>query len=162
MPAHELALQLRALLSELTQQLSRLHDLLQQENQVLAKGELDSVSELARQKELTTTAIEQCEQQRRKLLDQYQLGYDANSMAQLSRHLPRELVRELASVWQRIAAQGQQCKELNEINGIVLAHQQRRAITTLRILRGQTTHAELYSARGNSLTDFDQHSLARI
>jgi flagella synthesis protein FlgN len=162
MPAHELAIQLRALLSELSQQLARLQVFLQQENQALASGELDRVSELAHQKELTTNAIELCEQQRRKLLDHYQLGYDVNSMAQLSRHLPRELVRELAGVWQRIATKGQQCKEQNEINGIVLAHQQRRALTTLRILRGQTTHAELYSARGNSLTDFDQHSLARI
>ena len=162
MPAHELAIKLRELLSELTQQLSRLQDLLQQENHALAKGELDRVSELAQLKELATVTIERCEQQRRNLLDNHQLGYDAQSMAQLSRHLPRELVRELAGVWQRIAEQGQQCKEQNQINGIVLAHQQRRTLTTLRILRGQASQVEIYSARGNTLTELDQHSLARI
>ncbi len=162
MPTNELAIQLRKLLSDLTRQLNHLHDLLQQENLALSKNEFDLVTELAPQKELATLAIEQDELKRRSLLDQYQLDYDARSMAQLSRHLPRELVRELAGLWQQVASQGQQCKDLNQINGIILAHLQRRALSTLRILRNQTTQSELYSARGNALTDLDQHSLARI
>lgn len=162
MPANELAIQLRTLLSDLYQQLTHLHDLLEQENLALSKNEFDQVTRLAQQKELATQIIEQCELKRRSLLDQHQLDYDARSMAQLSRHLPRGLVRELAGLWQQVAGLGQHCKDLNQINGIILAHLQRRAISTLRILRNQTTQSELYSASGNALTDLDQHSLARI
>ncbi|MBI3560106.1 MAG: flagellar protein FlgN [Gammaproteobacteria bacterium] len=162
MPAAQLATRLRDLLSELTLHLSQMLELLHIERQALATTDGDAITAVAVRKEATTQAIERCEQQRRELLDKHQLGSDSQSMARLARQLPAHTVRELALAWQTIRQQGQDCKQQNQINGIVLAHQQRRTQTALRILRGQIADNEVYSAHGDKYSELNQRTLARI
>lgn len=153
---------LHPLLVELRTHLTKLLDLLNQEHTALAKNDTEQVAQLAQQKQQLTTLIEHSESQRRTFFASLNLSADTKGMAQLAQSIARPQVRELAKLWQEILQTSQTCQQQNQINGIVLAHQQRRAMLLLQILRGQTNQTTLYSARGNKESEFAQHSLARI
>lgn len=162
MNASETNRQLHTLLAAIASELSTLHELLQAEQVALTSGSFELLPELAQRKDAASMAIERYEQQRRDLLASMNLSHTSDGMQQFSRRLAPNQLRELANTWQSVSLLGKNCQQQNQLNGIMLAHHQRRTLAALRLLRGQNTHHEIYSARGNKEGEFSQQTLARI
>jgi flagellar biosynthesis/type III secretory pathway chaperone len=162
MSEHELASQLRNIFGSLVNGLTEMQTLLQQEHLALTDNNLDNITPLAKQKEKLSLHIERQESLRRTLLEKHQLPFGKNSLALLSRKLPKAVIVELLRAWDQVVELSRGCATQNQINGVVLAHQQRRTQAALRILRGHDGQNEIYSATGNTKDPFNQTSLARI
>ena len=162
MPGSDTITQIQHVLAELHTQLTQLQELLKQEHSALNDNDTEQISQLALNKQKLTADINNNETRRCSLFASLNLEPDSLGMAQLVKQLARPQVRDLAKLWQGILQVGQDCQTQNQINGIVLAHQQRRAMHLLQLLRGQTGQTTLYSARGSKESEIAQLSLARI
>lgn len=158
----EITSQLRTIFGLLVNRLTEMQALLQQEHLALTKNEIDNITALAKHKEKLSQHIEHQEALRRSLLEKYQLPFGKKSLEMLSRHVPKTITLELLRAWDKVVSLSRDCATKNQINGIVLTHQQRRTQTALRILRGQGEYTEVYSSSGNKQEQFKQTTLARI
>lgn len=162
MSEHEIASQLHTIFNLLVKRLIEMQDLLQQEHLALIKNENDNITFLAKHKEKLSLQIEQQEALRRVLLEKHQLPFGKTSLEILSRHVSKNAIVELLRTWDKIVNLSQACSTQNQINGVILAHQQRRTQMALRILRGQCEYNEIYSSSGNKQEQFSQNTIARI
>ena len=158
----EIASQLRNIFGLLIKRLLDMQALLQQEHHALTKNETDNIASLAKHKEKLSLQIEQQESQRRSLLEKHQLPFGKNSLEIISHKVSKVTIIELLRAWDKVVTLSHNCSTQNQINGVILAHQQRRTQTALRILRGQGEYNEIYSANGNKQEQFNQNTIARI
>lgn len=150
------------LLAALQQALGRLLALLEQEQLALRDKNIDSMEKIAADKEAISAEVEQLEQQRQQLCEQFKIAPDHGGLTQFLHGIPALVARRVQERWQAISEIGAACLEQNQVNGIVVAHQQRHTQDALAILRGAVTSSELYSAKGARSMHGSQHSLGRV
>lgn len=154
--------QLFAQLSELAKQLKLLAAALQQEQTALTQNDFAALEAIAHDKEVLSSQIEQIEQQRHTLCSQLNIDCDFVGIENYLAIISGKLLPRLEQLWDQINTFGSQCASQNQVNGILLAHQQRHAQQALAILRGVSGGDELYSASGSQQTIDYQHSLGRV
>jgi flagellar biosynthesis/type III secretory pathway chaperone len=154
--------QLFAQLSELVQQLKQLAAVLQQEQTALTQNDFAALETLAHDKEVLSAQIEQIEQRRHTLCSQLKIDCDFAGIESYLATISGKLLPRLEQLWDQINTLGSQCASQNQVNGILLAHQQRHAQQALAILRGVSGSEELYSASGSQQSSDYQHSLGRV
>jgi flagellar biosynthesis/type III secretory pathway chaperone len=154
--------QLFVQLSELAQQLAKLVTLLQQEQTALTQNDFAALETLAHDKETISAQIEQLEKQRHTLCGQLKIDSDFAGIKSYITGVSTKLLARLEQQWDKISTLGSQCASQNQVNGILVAHQQRHAQQALAILRGVTGNDEIYSATGSQQALDYQHSLGRV
>ena len=155
--------QLFAHLNELSHKLGVLAQTLQQEQIALSQNAFTAIETLAQDKETLSTEIEQLERQRHALCKQLNINCEFASIKTFLSAISTTLVARLEQQWDKIISLGKQCADQNQVNGILVAHQQRHTQQALAILRGITGSSEVYSATGSPQQGVDQqHSLGRV
>lgn len=154
--------QLFAQLSELAQQLASLATLLQQEQTALTQKDFAALETIAQDKEMLSAQIEQLEKQRHVLCSQLKIHSDFASIKTYITGVSGKLLARLEQQWDKISTLGSQCTSQNQVNGVLVAHQQRHAQQALAILRGINGNDETYSASGSQQVIDHQHSLGRV
>lgn len=155
-------LQLLSLLSSLTDKLTQLVNVLQQEQTALVHKEFDAVVTLAGSKQTLSAEIEQLETQRLALCQQLQIHSDFTSINAFLGGLSSKLATRFEQQWDTIIRLGKECSDQNQVNGILVAHQQRHTQQALALLRGISGQNEVYSARGAQQIQDRQLSLGRV
>lgn len=150
-----------AVLEQIEHQLQGLNTALHQEQTALREQDMDTLQHLAKQKEQSTTAVNELEAQRTALLDRHGYGPSPQDMAQYIGTLPASARREARRLWDAIMPLASECERLNKLNGIVLSHQQRRAQSLLSVLRSEVGGGDCYAADGNKEGRQTSQSLAR-
>lgn len=155
--------QLFAQLSELSLKLTELAQTLQQEQIALSQNAFSAIETLARDKETLSSEIEQLERQRHALCKQLNINSDFASIQTYLNGISAALVTRLEQQWDTIISLGNECASQNQVNGIMVAHQQRHTQQALAILRGISGNSEVYSATGSQQQGTEQqHSLGRV
>ena len=155
--------QLFAQLSGLAHKLEQLAATLQQEQAALAQNAFTAIEKLAQDKETLSGEIEQLERQRFAVCKQLNIDIDFASIQAYLDGISAVLVERLEQQWNTIITLGSQCASQNQLNGILVAHQQRHTQQALAILRGISGNSEVYSASGSQQQVIDQqHSLGRV
>lgn len=155
-------LQLLTLLSDLANKLGQLSAILLQEQTALTQKEYDALEGYARNKEALSAQIEQLEQQRHALCQQLQIANDFTSIQSFLAGVSTKVATRFEQQWNTIISLGTQCTTQNQLNGILVAHQQRRTQQALALLRGVTGNNEVYSARGSQQVHDHQLTLGRV
>ena len=154
--------QLFAQLSELSHKLGELAAILLQEQSALTQNEFASIEALAKEKESLSVQIEQLEKQRHALGAQLKINSDFASIREYIAAVSTRLLARFEQQWDKIITLGNQCASQNQLNGILVAHQQRHTQQVLAILRGETGSNEVYSATGSHQALDQQHSLGHV
>jgi flagella synthesis protein FlgN len=163
MNTQQLITELFTQLSELSNKLGVLAQTLQQEQNALSQNEFSAIEKLAQDKESLSTEIEQLERRRIALCKQLNIKSDFSSIQTYLSGISAALVTRLEKLWDSIVTLGNECASQNQVNGILVAHQQRHTQQALTILRGITGSSEVYSATGSQQQVIDQqHSLGRV
>jgi flagellar biosynthesis/type III secretory pathway chaperone len=163
MNTQQIITQLFSQLNELGRKLEQLAATLLQEQTALAQNAYAEIERLAQHKEALSGEIEQLEKQRQAACRQLNIGCDFASIQALLNRIAKPLAARLEQQWDTIIRLGGECASQNQVNGILVAHQQRHAQQALAILRGITGNSEVYSASGAQQQVVDQqHSLGRV
>jgi flagellar biosynthesis/type III secretory pathway chaperone len=127
--------------------LLRLNQLLVEEYAILRQRELDRLEAIAESKIEVITQLEQCEVDRRQLLQAAGLKADK---AGLEAMLDRDTSGDLSRRWDALLEQLALCQRQNFTNGQIMEASRRNSQRILAILMGQgrDDRAQLYTARG--------------
>lgn len=151
-----------ATLENLCGQLSQLYKILQLEETALAKNIYTEIEKLATQKTEFTHLVEQTEQQRRHNCALLNISTDSDGLRALVRQVDSATKTQIIKLWQRVMTLGQHCSTQNQLNGILVSHQQRHAREALNILRGHFGITSMYSNRGAQEAEQPRHSLGKV
>lgn len=161
MASDDAAAEFLSVLQGIEQHLRSLHSALQQEQTALRESDMDRLQQLAQDKEQSTTLINQLEAQRGRLLQSHGYEPSPQSMEHYIASLAAPSRRQARQRWEAIMPLAGECERLNKLNGIVVAHQQRRAQSLLSLLRNEAGGADCYAADGNREGRGNGKSLAR-
>lgn len=109
-----------------------------------------------------TEQVEQSEQARHKLCQQLQISPDFEGIRRYVTTLAQRQRQAIVQRWESIIVRGQRCASQNQLNGILVANQQRRTREALAILRGNGTSSESYSHSGAHQQEQMVHSLGKV
>ena len=70
--------------------------------------------------------------------------------------------QKIAKYWKRITYLGQKCTTQNQINGIMVAHQQRFTQDALSVLRGMVSGQDEYSEKGMQENKFNNNIIGKV
>ena len=149
------------ILSELDGKLGSLSKLLLEEQVALSQQASEDVENIAQQKIQLTQQIELAEQKRLTLCEQLQIEPDKKALQHWLKDKPAPLKKTIAKLWQRIAYLGQKCATQNQLNGILVNHQERHAREALAVLRGAVAGQEQYSEKGAHDNKTSTHVIAK-
>ncbi|WP_185231314.1 flagella synthesis protein FlgN [Teredinibacter franksiae] len=145
---------------QLTQQLQSdilacetLLGLLEKEKTALSSRDVDAMDGIIEQKAEQLTSLEASAQQRSQWSRDYlgQSGSDLEALKQAwANMLTSTGTPQLVEQWQKLKDLQIACKQANEVNGKILARNQKTFGRLLEIVRGQTAAPNLYSAAGKS------------
>lgn len=146
--AHRLA----QLLDEQIAAASLLLKTLAEEKQLLTGTDVNRLAELDGRKRTQLSQTEQLEQQRRQLCRDIGIGPEQGAMDFLINDLAatghENLQRTLRTHWQRMRDLVRQCRDANEVNGLIAQFKQRQLQQLLGILRTGGTGAATYDPSG--------------
>jgi len=148
-------------LAELDHNLTQLSETLRQEQKALAGKNFDEIEKLADEKTHLTQRIEQSEQTRLSVCADLNIKPDKASLGKWLRTQPKTAQQHVAKLWKRITFLGEQCATQNQINGILVAHQQRHTQDALAILRGVVAEQDEYSEKGKHSPKFSHNIIAK-
>ncbi len=140
---------LKELLSRDVQQLQELTDILRKERSCLSSSDLSELQGLTTQKNQILDQIRDRARQKIRVL--VALGYQPDK-ASPSRFIQSTGQTELFELWKQADRQMQECKTLNQNNGRVISHLQKRLSRLASIFRGATGQQKLYGAKGECTT----------
>ena len=149
-------------LSELENDLTKLCTILIKEQTALTDKQLDSIEQLAEQKTNLTQKIENTEQIRIGICADLNIQPDKNSLGKWLKSQPKTIQQQVAKHWKRITYLGQKCATQNQINGIMVAHQQRFTQDALSILRGTDGGQDEYSEKGMQKNKFNHNIIGKV
>ncbi len=135
-------------LTELDTYLTELCKILLQEQTALVDKQMDSIEKLAEQKTNLTQQIENVEQRRVSICADLNIQPDKKSLGLWLKTQPKAIQQQIAKRWKRITYLGQKCTTQNQINGIMVVHQQRFTQDAISILRGTVSGQDEYSENG--------------
>ncbi|SMF36142.1 flagella synthesis protein FlgN [Alteromonadaceae bacterium Bs31] len=128
-------------------------ELLEQERSALGERDTETIEALLEQKAEQLSILEASAQTRTRWSKQY-LSADAVDQEPLKRAWQSLLDQaehpQLVQLWEHLKELQQACKAANEVNGKILARNQKTFGRLLEIVRGQTATPKLYSAAGKS------------
>lgn len=150
---------LQQLLEDDRTQLDSLAELLQAEKTCLEKRDLDTLNALMTKKQSVLASIEKNDHIRRKLLQQAGVPAEQTSLTHLKRLLGKGGDNKFTALLESIEVRLQQCRELSEVNSIIVHRSRLNTQRALSILRGPATLADLYTSHGNKLGGSEQRDL---
>lgn len=128
------------------QNLAQLELLLKQEKQALAQRDHQNLQALLDEKKQLLTVLAKNAQARTQLLNTLALEDNAENWRQLVGTL------QLETLWQELESQLKRCRELNNINDIIIHRTRQTVGAILNALRGKTASTETYSQKGATVT----------
>lgn len=141
---------LTSLLESDHQRLETLVELLHAEKVCLENRDLEQLARLLESKQQLMSAIEQSDQQRRQLLEKAGLASGQTGFAALGKILAttddHQTTELLASIENRL----QQCRDLNEINRVIVHRSRLNTQRVLSMLRGTDSQQALYDSHGST------------
>lgn len=140
---------LKNLLSQDISQLDTLADILDREKACLASSDLQALNALTKEKNDLLSAIR--ERARQKIRTLVQMGYRPES-GEPSRFIRSAGLSDLDQLWQDADRKLRACQTLNQTNGRVISHLQKRLSRLTDIFRGSTSQPKLYGAHGEQTT----------
>lgn len=126
--------------------------LLQEERQALAERDLAALDTIIEKKTAALIDLETSAKVRaswvKTFVDNHNLQvHDAKSIWDA---LIEETAPAMLQTWQKLKELQQKCKQENEVNGKIIARNQKTFARLLEIMRGQTAAPNLYSSSGKS------------
>lgn len=126
--------------------IQQLKQLLIDEREQLAQRKQDQLSTIAEQKTILVDQLNHNSKQRTAVLNALNLPTNAQGWDLfLQRNTATLPLRE---DWQRLVAEFEECQQLNDINGKLIARSQQTLNHLLNLLRGKVATASLYTAQG--------------
>jgi len=130
--------------------LQELRDCLIKERECLEHRKLDSMQALIERKIQLIDEISQQVKFRAQVLSKLNLPQTAAGWSQfLNRH---PLTQPLEAEWQEVVQCFEECQQLNQVNGKLVARSQKTFGHILNLIRGQVAAPSLYGANGSSNT----------
>lgn len=140
---------LKTLLSQDISQLETLADVLGKEKTCLANSDLRQLDALTREKNDLLGAVR--ERAKQKIRTLVQMGYRPES-GEPSRFIRSAGFSDLFELWQEADQKLRTCQTLNQTNGRVISHLQKRLSRLTDIFCGATGQQKLYGAQGQQTT----------
>lgn len=140
---------LKNLLEQDVQQLRTLKDILQKEKASLSSSDISELQTLTADKNRLLGDIR--ERAKQKIRTLVAMGYRPDS-GEPSRFIRSAGMSELFALWQQADAQLRDCQSLNQSNGRVVSHLQKRLARLTDIFRGAAGQQKLYGAKGEHTT----------
>lgn len=137
--------ELKDLLAQDIRQLTVMADLLRQEQQLLPTSDMQQLQLMTDEKNALLEHIR--ERAKRKIHALVALGFRPDSGTP-SRFIAACGCPELLSLWEQAEQHLQQCQQLNQNNGRVMTHMQKRLARLSDIIRGASSQQKLYGAGG--------------
>ncbi|MET4026851.1 flagella synthesis protein FlgN [Marinobacter sp. MBR-99] len=137
--------ELKTLLSEDIRQLETLADLLNREKQLLASSDIKLLQEVTVEKNGVLADIRERAKQKIRLL--VSMGYRPDA-GEPSRFIRAGGMEDLYQLWKTADGRLRACQELNQNNGRVVGHLQKRLTRLTDIFRGASAQQKLYGAKG--------------
>jgi flagella synthesis protein FlgN len=142
MTAHE---QLKAILQEDIRQLESLAEVLHQEKSVLSSADIQPLQEMTSRKKQILEGIRDRAKKKIHLL--VNMGYKPNA-GEPSRFIRAAGMDELHQLWKEADTRLRECQAVNQNNGRILGHLQKRLSRLTDIFRGASAQQKLYGAKG--------------
>lgn len=137
--------ELKELLAGDIRQLDILADILNQEKTCLSNSDVRKLGSLTSEK---NTLLEQIrESAKRKIRLLVAMGFRPDS-GEPSRFIRSAGLPDLLALWEEADRRLKNCQEVNQINGRVISHMQKRLSRLTDIFRGVSGHQKLYGAQG--------------
>ncbi len=140
---------LKDLLSQDVQQLEQLTNILRKEKSCLSSSDLSELQALTTEKNQLLDQIR--ERARQKIRVLVAIGYQPDRTSP-SRFIQSTGQTELYELWMQADQQMHECKTLNQNNGRVISHLQKRLSRLTSIFRGAAGQQKLYGAKGECTT----------
>lgn len=137
--------ELKDLLSQDIRQLETLADVLRQERACLSSSDVRKLETLTSEKNTLLGQIRERAKQKIRLL--VAMGFRPESGAP-SRFIRSAGLSDVYILWEDADQRLKKCQELNQANGRVISHLQKRLSRLTDIFRGVTGHQKLYGAQG--------------
>lgn len=154
MNAHE---QLQVILQEDIHQLGLLVELLNQEKTVLASADIQPLQDITSQKNQILEGVR--ERARKKIHLLVDIGYRPNA-GDPSRFIRAAGMDDLHQLWKEADTRLRKCQALNQNNGRILGHLQKRLSRITDIFRGASTQQKLYGSTGQQTSVSSTNILA--
>jgi len=136
---------LKHLLAQDIRQLSAMADLLRDEKELLSTSDMKQLQALTDEKNAQLEQIR--ERAKLKIHALVAMGFRPES-GNPSRFIAAAGLTELHQLWQQADQALTQCQQLNQNNGRVMAHMQKRLARLSDIVRGSSSRQKLYGAGG--------------
>ncbi|MBO6851749.1 MAG: flagellar protein FlgN [Marinobacter sp.] len=149
--------ELKDLLSQDIRQLQNLAELLEQEKSCLSTSDMASLQSLTGEKNAILQAIR--DRAKQKIHHLVAMGYRPESGAP-SRFIRSAGLTELSTLWAEANERLTFCQELNQNNGRVISHLQKRLARLTDIFRGASSQQKLYGSHGEQTGLSDRTILA--
>jgi len=140
---------LKNLLSQDIRQLETLVEILRQEKSCLSNSDSKALETLTRQKNAALEEIRMRAKQKIRLL--VAMGFRPDS-GEPSRFIRSAGFNDLYALWHEADTKLRECHLLNEDNGRIINHLQKRLTRLTDILRGASNQQKLYGAKGQQTT----------
>ncbi|MEH6563629.1 MAG: flagellar protein FlgN [Marinobacter sp.] len=148
---------LKNLLSLDIRQLETLADILHKENACLSGSDTRTLDILTREKDTILGQIRERAKQKIHLL--VAMGFRPDS-GEPSRFIRSAGLNDLHTLWQQAETKLRECHALNENNGRIINHLQKRLARLTDIFRGASGQQKLYGAKGQQTTVSNRTVLA--
>jgi len=117
-------------------------ELLQKEHRILKSADPDPLKAISQEKQQLVIRMHRHGREREQLVNRWQSGGSINQL------LKSQAESGLTRLWKQLAEIATELKQQNEINGGMVALNQRHARQALDILCGRSGSREIYGARG--------------
>ena len=122
-----------------------LAQLLQQEADILAsRAPVEKLEELSRNKQDMVQSLEGIAQEREKLLKHAGIEGDFKQVISDLNNV------RLTALWENLLEHATRCRELNQVNSLIINRNYENTLQALDILHGKTAGPALYTARGET------------
>ncbi|MBE0487129.1 flagella synthesis protein FlgN [Marinobacter sp.] len=149
--------ELKTLLSEDIRQLDTLADVLSQESQVLSSADIKPLEDITAKKDDILGQIRARAKQKIHLL--VSMGYRPDA-GEPSRFIRASGQDDLYRLWKAADEKMRACQDLNQLNGRVVGHLQKRLNKLTEIFRGASAQQKLYGAKGEQTSVSNRTILA--
>lgn len=146
---NQFAEELKHLLKQDIVDLEALKALLEQEKTTLTTRNIDKINQLAKDKSLTVSQLEQRAKAKARILAQSGLGIRPG---QVESKLLTLNDKELMDLWQDSRAKLANCQQQNAVNGSIINQSRQRVNKLMMIIRGQNKSQHLYGQQGKAQT----------
>lgn len=127
----------------------RFVELLKQEQQTLASGDVDAITPLISQKNVLATDLAVLAKQRNALLAVGNFAPDRAGIDAWCEHHPEK--NKVRTAWSRVLSLASEARELNRVNGELIRIRMQHNSQSLEALQGASRPLNLYGADGQTV-----------